>query len=144
MTSLTIVDSEAVVRTWARTEAHISAAVGTKVFFSTPLAYNKAPQSTWIVMVLVAESHEAGDLGLQKPLIQFDCFGSTKAIAATTALAVQTAVRLLSYGKPVTVAGENAVISWADVSLRRWLPDTTINQPRYIVDVLFALHGLEA
>jgi hypothetical protein len=142
MTSLTIVDTEAVVRDWARTETHINGAVGTKVFFSTPLAYAKAPQSSWIVMTLVAESHESGDLGLQKSLIQFDAWGATKALAATAALAVQTAGRQLSYGQPVSVG--SAVITWADVSTRRWLPDPTLNTPRYIVDLLFALHGPEA
>jgi hypothetical protein len=142
MTSLTLVDTEATVRTWARTETHINGAVGTRVFFSTPLAYDKAPQSSWIVMTLVAESHESGDLGFQKPLIQFDCYGQTKAIAATASLAVQTAARQLSYGQPVTVG--SAVISWADVSQRRWLPDPSVNIPRYIVDLLFAIHGLEA
>ena len=149
MTSLAIVDTEDVVRTWARTETHINAQVGTRVFFSIPLAYTQAiesgsptPKTSWIVMKLVAENHETGDLGFQKPLVQFDCFGQTKAIAATASLAVQTAARQLSYGQPVSVG--SAVISWADVSQRRWLPDPTKNTPRYIVDLLFAIHGLEA
>lgn len=149
MTSVTLVDTEAVVRTWARAEANITAQVGTRVFLSLPLAYTQAieagsplPKTSWIVMTLVAENHESGDLGFQKPLIQFDCYGQTKAIAATTALAVQTAARLISYGAPVTVG--TAVISWADVSQRRWLPDPTKNTPRYIVDLLFAIHGAEA
>lgn len=142
MTSLTLVDTEDTIRTWARTEAHISAQVGTKVFLSTPVSYAKAPKGTWIVMSLVAESHVAGDLGFQKSLVQFNCYGATKAIAATVALAVQTAGRQLSYGQPVTVG--SAVISWADVQLRRWMPNPTINLPCYVVDLLFAIHGVEA
>ena len=127
-----------------RSEPHIAALNATRVFFSTPLAYSdpaKVP-STWIVLSLVGETHEAGDLGLQQPLIQTDVWGKTKALAAALALAVQTAGRQLSTGQRTTVG--TAVIAVGDVSQKRWLPDPTTNTPRYIVDLLFAMYGPEA
>lgn len=148
MTSLTIVDSEATVRNWARAETHITTVVGTRTFLSMPIAYPKAASAEWIVMNLVSETFQVGDLGMQEALIQFDCYsspttkGGTKAKAAAVALAVQTAGRLLSFGAPITVGA--AVIAWADPQMMRWLPDPTLNIPRYVVDVLFALHGAEA
>lgn len=149
MTTLTLVDSEATVRDWARTEAHITAVVGTRVFFSTPLAYraviantNAPPVNSYIVLTLISETHQVGDLGLQIAVIQVDAWGKSKALAATAVTAFQTAVRQLSYGKPVSVG--QSVISWADVNQKRWQPDPTRNIPRYILDVQFALHGAEA
>jgi hypothetical protein len=142
MTSLTLVDSEATARDWARAETHINAQVGTSAFFSQPIAFPKTPKNAWIVMTLVSETFQVGDLGLQLALVQFDCWGKTKATAATVALAVQTAGRQLSFGQPVTVG--TAVIAWADATQKRWFPDPTLNTPRYVVDVLFAMHGAEA
>ena len=142
MTSLTLVDAEGVVQEWAESDAGIAAATGSRIFFAVPIAYNKTPVSTWIVMTLVSEAHQVGDLGLQEARIQFNCNGKTKLLAATVALAVQSAARQLSFGLPKTVG--SAVITWADVSLKRWLPDPTLNTPRYVVDVLFAMHGAEA
>lgn len=142
MTSLTIIDSEKTARDWARAETHISAQVGTAAFFSTPIAFPKTPETAWIVMTLVSETFQAGDLGLQLALVQFDCWGKTKATAAAVATAVQTAGRQLSFGQTVTVG--SAVITWGDATQKRWLPDPTLNTPRYIVDLLFAMHGAEA
>lgn len=150
MTTLTIVDAEATVRNWARAETHITAQVGTRVFFTgTPIAYPKAALNAadpWIVMSLITETFEVGDLGLQLALIQFDCRATTKLIAANVATALETALRLLSFGAPVTVTipSGTATITWADVSNKRWLVDTTLNIPRYIVDGLFAIHGVQA
>lgn len=147
MTTLTLVDTEAVAKAWAKAETHINAAVNSRVFFSTPQSYGKTPAATWIVLSLVGETHQAGDLGLQQPLIQFDCWskpvsmGGTKASAAVVALAVQTAARQLSFGQSVTIG--QSVISVGDVNQKRWLPDPTTNSPRYVVDVQFAMHGAE-
>lgn len=148
-TSLTIVDAEAAVRDWARAETHIAAQVGTKVFFSMPIAYPKAALATltpWIVMTLVSETFQTGDLGMQLSLVQMDCYGPTKATASAVAVAVETASRLLSFGNPITVTipAGTATIAWADPTLKRWFVDPTLNIPRYIVDVTFALHGPEA
>jgi hypothetical protein len=141
VTTLTLVDSEATARTWAKAETHINAAVSGRVFFSTPQSYGKTPADSWIVLSLVGETHQAGDLGLQLSLVQFDCWGKTKALAAAAALAVQTAARQISSGQPMTVG--SAVITWADLNQRRWLPDPTTNTARYVVDVQFAMHGAE-
>jgi hypothetical protein len=148
-TSLTIVDAEATVRNWARAETHIVAQVGTKVYFSMPIAFPKAALATltpWIVMTLVSETFQAGDLGMQLSLVQFDCYGPTKANASSVATSVETAARLLSFGAPlsVTIPSGSAQIAWADVDLKRWFVDPTLNIPRYIVDVRFAIHGPEA
>jgi hypothetical protein len=142
VTTLTLVDSEATARNWARSETHITAQVGTRTFFSVPIAYSKAAKAPWIVMTLVSETFQVGDLGLQEALIQFDCFAADKASAAGVAIAVQTAARQLTFGAPVTVG--TAVIAWAEAQTMRWLPDPTLNTPRYVVDVLFAMHGAEA
>ena len=148
MTVLQLIDPEATARDWARNDAGISAAVGTKIFFSTPIAYAKAAMSNtvpfsgapWIVLTLVSEVFQAGDLGMQLPTIQFNCYAATKSAAATVALAVQTSVRLLTFGKPITL-NTSSTIAWADATQARWLPDPTINIPRYILDVRFAMHG---
>ena len=150
MTTLQIVDAEGTVRNWARAEAHITAQVGTRTFFSTEIAYPKAAltDSTkpWIVMTLVSETFQPGDLGMQMALIQFDVRATTKLIAAGVATALETAARLLSFGAPVTVTipSGTATIAWADVSQKRWFVDPTLNIPRYTVDVMFAIHGPQA
>jgi hypothetical protein len=139
---LTLVDPEKTARDWARADPGISAAVGTKVFFSQPIAFAKAAMmagTPYIIVTLVSETFQSGDLGMQQPLIQWNCYGSTKAAAAVVALAVQTSVRLLTFGKPTAVG--TSVIAWADAAQARWLPDPTINAPRYVLDCRFAIYG---
>ena len=153
MTSLTIVDAEATARNWVRNVAAIEALVSTRVFFSVDVPYSKAAKAEWIVMTLTSHTFQPGDLGLQLALIQFDCWspppvsGGTKLKAATVALALVTAARQLSFGNPITITnpgGPTAVIAWADAQQMRWLPDPQVWAPRYVVDVLFAIHGAEA
>lgn len=137
--TLTVVDSEQVIRTWARAEANINAAVAGRVFFATPQPYEKSRPDSWIVMALVSEIHEASDLGMQQALTQFTCWGKTKAVAAAAAIAVQNAGRQLQWGPPVTEG--SAVIQTGSVSQRRWLHDPTTNLARYDVDLLFLIRG---
>ena len=137
--TLTVIDSEQVVRTWARAEANITAAVTNRSFFATPQTYEKARPDNWIVMALVSEIHEPSDLGMQQALVQFTCWGKTKLLAASTAIAVQNAGRLLQWGPPVTVG--SAVIQSGAVSQRRWMHDPTTNLARYDVDLLFLIRG---
>jgi len=139
--SLTLIDSEAAIRTWARSESHITAAVADRVFFATPQTYERTAPESWIVLSLVTETHQPGDVGFQRPLIQFTCYGRTKAVAADVALAVQAAGRSF-VGRPVTVGP--ATIVAAEVSAKRWLPDPTTGTPRYVVDLLLAVRGAEA
>ncbi len=145
MTSLTIVDAEAAAQQWAEQDTTINTLTGSRILYSVPIAFPKAAMaagSAWIVMTLISETFQPGDLGMQQALIQFDCNGPTKLAAANVAIAVQSASRLLTFGRSVTVG--TTVIVWAEASQKRWLPDPTLNVPRYIVDVLFALHGAEA
>ena len=149
MTNLTIVDAEAAVRNWARAETNITGQVGTRTFFSTEIAYPKAALATaspWIVMTLISETFQAGDVGMQLALIQFDCRATTKLLAANVATALETAGRLLTFGAPVsvTIPSGTARIAWADVRQKRWFVDPTLNIPRYVVDILFAITGPEA
>jgi hypothetical protein len=149
--TLTCVDSEQVVRTWARAETNINAAVSGRVFFGTPQKYADLLASlvwpaipaglpnSWIVLSLVSEVHEDNDLGMQQPLVQFTVWGTTKAIAAAAAIAVQNAGRQLEWGPPVPV--DSAVIQSGSVSQRRWFPDSSTNLPRYVVDLLFTIRG---
>jgi hypothetical protein len=137
--TLTVVDSEQTIRTWARTEANISGAVATRVFFATPQPYEKVRPDNWIVMALVSEIHEPTDIGMQYALVQFTCWGKTKALAAATAIAVQQAGRQLEWGPPVTVG--SAVIQTGSVSQRRWVPDNTTNLARYDVDLNLVIRG---
>ena len=141
-TTTTVVDAEATVRSWARSESHINAVVAARVFFSTPQSYATSRPDSWITLSLVSETFEAGDLSLQKPLVQFTCWGKDKATAASVAMAVETAARQLSYGLRATVG--SAVILTGDVQQKRWFPDATTNTPRYVVDLLFAMFGPEA
>jgi len=125
VTNLVIVDAEATVRNWARAETNIVAAVGTRTFFSTEIAYPKAALASnatpWIVMTLISETFQAGDVGMQLALIQFDCRATTKLIAADIATALETAGRLLTFGAPVsvTIPTGTARIAWADVRQKR-------------------------
>ena len=137
--TLTIVDSEQIIRTWARAEPNINATTSGRVFFATPQSYEKARPDNWIVMFLVSEIQEPDDLGMQQTLCQFTCWGKTKAIAASTAIAVQNAGRQLQWGPPVQAA--SAVIQSGSVSQRRWLMDPTTNLARYDVDLLFLIRG---
>jgi hypothetical protein len=146
--TLTVVDSEAVVRDWARAEANIHAAILDRVFFATPQDYQsktavnglaQAAPSSWAVMSLVSDVHEPSDIGMQQSLIQFTCYGRTKLLAAQAAIAVQQAGRALQWGPPVTV--DAAVIQSGSVSQRRWFPDRVTNLPRYVVDLLFLIRG---
>lgn len=141
-TMLTIVDAEATARAWARSETHIRAIVGDRVFFATPQAYEKARPNSWIVVTLISETFAAGEFGSQQPLVQFTCWGNTKATAASVAMAVETAARQLSQGLRATVG--SAVIFDGDVSQKRWWPDPVTNSPRYVVDLLFSMFGPEA
>jgi hypothetical protein len=146
--TLTVVDTEAVVRDWARGETHIHAAVANEVWFSTPQDYQSktapnglspaAPKS-WAILSLVSETHEPSDIGMQQALIQFTCYGRTKLLAAQAAVAVQQAGRGLQWGPPVKV--DAAVIQSGSVSQRRWFPDRVTNLPRYVVDLLFLIRG---
>lgn len=142
---LTLIDAEATVKTWAKAETHIRGAVSDRVFYATPQEnYDPPPgksPSAWVNLSLPTETHQADDLGLQLSLVQFDCWGRTKLLAAAAALAVQAAARQLSLGAPVVVG--SAVIVFGDVQQKRWLPDPTTNMPRYVVDVLFAIRGPE-
>lgn len=144
--ALTLVDAEAVVKRWAKAETHISGAVSDRVFYGTPQDNYDPPPGrsppSWVVLTLPSQTFEPDTLGLQRPLVQFDCWGRTKALAAAAALAVQTAAWQLSLG--VQVAVGSAVIVTGDVQQARWLPDPTTNLPRYVVDVLFAMRGPEA
>jgi hypothetical protein len=145
MTSLTLVDAEAAAQAWAEADTTINTLTGSRIFYSVPIAYPKAALAkgdSWILLTLVSETFQSGDLGLQQALIQFDCNGPSKLLAAGVALAVESAARQLTFGHSVTVTP--AVIVWAQVSQKRWLPDRTMNIPRYVVDVLFAFHGAEA
>lgn len=145
--TLTVVDTEQIIRLWARSEANISAAVDGRVFFATPPSYADTPGSkpfanapaSWIVLSLVSETHEDSDLGMQQPLIQFTIWAKTKAASAAAAIAVQQAGRALQWGPSVTVGA--AVIQTGSVSQRRWFPDSTTNLPRYVVDLLFLIRG---
>lgn len=139
--TLTVVDSEQIIRAWARAEANISASTSGRVFFATPQPYDVkgGRPDNWIVMFLVGEVHEPDDLGMQQTLCQFTCWGKTKALAASTAIAVQNAGRQLQWGPPVQAA--SAVIQSGSVSQRRWLMDPTTNLARYDVDLLFLIRG---
>lgn len=145
--TLTIVDSEDIVRTWARAETHISNAVSTRVFFATPQAYEKkdgtglssAAPDSWVTMPVFSEIQDPSDLGMQQSLVQFTCWGKTKKLAAAAAIAVQQAGRQLEWGPPVTVG--SAVIQTGGVSQRRWAHDPTTNLARYDVDLLFLIRG---
>jgi hypothetical protein len=146
--TLTVVDSEAVVRDWARAETHIRAIAGTEIWYSTPQKYasdtapnglSAAAPKSWVILSLVSETHEPSDIGMQQALIQFTCYGRTKLLAAQAAIAVQQAGRLLQWGPPVTVNA--AVIQSGSVSQRRWFPDRVTNLPRYVVDLLFLIRG---
>ena len=66
--------------------------------------------------------------------------------AANVATALETAGRLLTFGAPVsvTIPSGTARIAWADVRQKRWFVDPTLNIPRYVVDILFAITGPEA
>lgn len=146
--TLTIVDTEHVVRDWARLEPNISGAFGTEIWFATPQTYESNTNKTglaqaapklWVSLSLISETHEASDLGMQQALVQFTCYGRTKLLAAQGAVAVQQAGRQLQWGPPVTV--DNAVIQSGSVSQRRWFPDRVTNLPRYAVDLLFLIRG---
>lgn len=146
--TLTVVDSEDIVRDWARVEPNITAALNGRVFYATPQSYqSKTAQnglaqnapSSWAVMSLVSETHDSTDLGMQQALIQFTCYGRTKLLAAAAAIAIQQAGRALQWGPPVTV--DAAVIQSGSVGQRTWLPDRTTNLPRYVVDLLFLIRG---
>lgn len=145
--TLTAVDCEQIVRTWARAEPNITAAVDGAVFFSTPQSYADTPggkpyanaPASWIVVMLVSETEDETDLQMQKPLIQFTCWGKTKLLAAATSLAVQNAGKQLQWGPPVPAV--SAVIQSGSVQQRRWFPDSTTNLPRYVVDLLFFIRG---
>jgi hypothetical protein len=146
--TLTVVDTEAVVRDWARAEANIHGAVVDEIWYSTPQKYASdtapnglstlAPKS-WVVLSLISDVHEPSDIGMQQSLIQFTCYGRTKLLAAKAAVAVQQAGRGLQWGPPVTV--DAAVIQSGSVSQRRWFPDRVTNLPRYVVDLLFLIRG---
>lgn len=138
---LTVVDSEQVIRDWARAEANIYAAVSGRVFFATPQMYAKSAPPSWIVLSLISEVHEDNDLGMQQTLVQLTCWGTTKKVAAQTATAVQQAGRQLEWGPPVAV--DAAVIQSGSVSQRRWFPDSVTNLPRYVVDLLFLIRGTD-
>jgi hypothetical protein len=79
---------------------------------------------------------------MQRPLIQFDCWGRTKLLAAAAAVAVQTAARKLYDGPPQTVG--QTVLLTGEATQKRWWPDPVNNTPRYAVDLLLAIHGQEA
>lgn len=142
MTTLTIIDCEATAKTWAESNAAVIAQVADRVFYATPKAYEKTPPFAWLVLKLIAESHEPDDLGMQRALIQFDAWGRTKLQAANAVIAVQTAARQLYNGPPLTVG--QTVIAVGNVSQKRWLPDPTTNTPRYSLDVFFSMRGPEA
>ncbi len=143
---LQLVDAEATAKAWLKADPGVIAAVGDRVFYGTPQSYEPDPKTgksrepqSWLVVKLVSETHTTDEAGFQHALVQFDCWGRTKALAAAAALAVQAAGRQLTLGIPVTVGP--AVIVSGDVSQRRWLPDPTTNSPRYAVDLLFELRG---
>lgn len=148
--TIAAVDTEGAVRTWARTEANITAAVDGAVWFATPQSYADTPgkppfsnaPAAWIVLSLVSEIEEPSDLGMQQPIIQFTCWGKTKALAAATSVAVENAAKQLQWGPPVTVG--SAVIQSAAVNHRRLFPDSVTNLPRYVVDLLFTIRGAES
>lgn len=147
--TLEAVDSEGVVRTWARAEPNIVAAVNGAVWFSTPQSYQDTPgkpqfanaPAAWIITSLVSETEDDTDLAMQKALIQFTVWGKTKAVAAAASLAVQNAGKQLQWGPPVTVGP--AVIQSAAFSQRRPFADPVTGLPRYVVDLLFTIRGAD-
>jgi hypothetical protein len=138
---LVLEDAELAVRSWFRSNSTITAAVGANTFFATPKSFEQATPPAWLVVRLVVETHQPGDVGFQQPLIQVDCWGKTKQLAASAALAVQTVGRSF-LGRPVTVGSTMFVTG--DVSSKRWLPDPVTGSSRYIVDLSLTVRGAEA
>lgn len=139
MTLVTLVDSEGAAKLWLSGVAGVTAAAA-GVFYATPQAFQdptKRP-TAWISLSLVSEQETPDDVGLQQALIQVDCWGKTKLLAASAANAVQTAARGLRE-TPVT-AGSTAIVT-GDWQQRRWLPDPVTNTPRYQVDLLLTMRG---
>lgn len=107
------VDVESAVRAWARE------AVTDRTFFGA--AKGNEPQ-----IVLRRIGGPDSDC-----LIQFDCWASSKAAAATLAADLATAADAL-----VRYEHDGVMLHTAVVESSRWLPDGE-DHPRYIVDVTF-------
>lgn len=119
----THVDVEGAVRAWAR-EALTS--LDGHVFFGVNDALAKA-KATQVVLAKVAGDDMAA-------LIQFDCWGATKAVAFAAAAELSSAAEQLG-----RYAGfDGVLLIGANVeSDGRWLPDPESDLPRYVVDITF-------
>lgn len=114
------VDVEAAVRAWGRD------ALGAKVFFGVN-------QDAAFPQVIVRRVGGPDD----RALIQFDCWGDTKAQAAATAAELATELTGIGTVDYAGVRIHDAV--WLGT---QWLPDPESDTPRYIVEANFMVSAL--
>ena len=81
MSTVTVVDTEAVAREWARSDATITAGIGQETWLGNPQKYGDAAKDrtssawasvpkSWASLSLVSEIHEPSDMQLQQALLK--------------------------------------------------------------------------
>lgn len=139
MTTLSYVDPEMAVRTWAREHTGLVAVVGHRTFFSLPHDYQPATKGSALTLSLVGGAPDPYT-PLDLPQILFSCWGETKADAAAVRKALISALHSLSR-ETVTVDEVDVVLADARVTGNLYRPDTSGDPifPRYIVTAAVAV-----
>lgn len=137
---LVFTDVEGAVKAWAIAHADINAATSGRVFFGVPssIDFNSTANFPFITIYRSGGSPKAGPTPLDIARITFDCWGSTKAQAASVATVVVDAVEKLSAG---TQMGASARTVGAETRLILWRPDPATNAKRYVVDADFTVRS---
>lgn len=136
MSYVAFVDAEDVAKAWLLTTS-VAALVSNKVFMAMP---SGSPLPSVILSRVGGAPLPGSDVPADQARISFSCYAASRPQAKSITVALVGELESLGYAPPVdTAAGR---IDTAQVISNLWLPDSTTDTPRYIVDALLIVRAV--
>lgn len=136
-------DVEGGVRSWARANSLLTPLLGSgttaRVFFGVPTSYDPKTNGAALVLYRSGGAPRPGATPLDQPRLTFDCWGASKADAASLAVAVVEAIERVGQG--TALGASLRAVSASVVMGPLWLPDPESGTPRYVVDASWTVRA---